>query len=124
MRRVEMSVEVELSEVPDVIEKMREVIQALEYPAYALGVFDDEGDAPPIVAESSHPAGRVAIDRVASAVGIDTDPAEVFTYPPIGALVEINGFEFIVYSADLDGRVTLVRRDDLDDDFLAPPERL
>jgi len=123
-----MSVEVELSEVPDVIEKMREVIQALEYPAYALGVFDDEGDAPPIVAESSHPAGRVAIDRVASAVGIDTDPdedpPEVFTYPPIGALVEINGFEFIVYSADLDGRVTLVRRDDLDDDFLAPPERL
>src|SRR5690606_39494101 len=101
---------------------------ALEYPAYALGVFDGGGDAPPIVAESSHPAGRVAIDRVASAVGIgtdpDEDPPEVFTYPPIRALVEIHGFEFIVYAAELDGRLTLVRRDDLDDDFLAPPERL
>ena len=117
-----MSVEVELSEVPDVIEKMREVIRALDYPAYKVGVYDDEGGASPIVVGPSYP-----IDRVASAVGIDTDPddeslPEVFTYPPIGALVEINGFDFVVYSADLDGRVTLVRRDDLDDDFLAPPE--
>lgn len=123
MSKITFEIEVAESEVPSIVDELKDIIQDLEFPPYKIGVDGRESAGGARVAID---APSLEIDSFAQWVGEafpqcfvddeaedETDPCIVFP----GQVVDLpNGLVYQVFSIDATGRVVLDQLEELTDE--------
>ena len=111
MAKVKFEIEVGDGEVPTAVDMLKDLIEAFDFPEYKIGVDRGVDELPPV---ELAPEDRAFLEALCG-TACDDDPEDcaAFPYPSTGDLVEINGYELIVFSSDMAGELVLIPRDEL-----------